>query len=271
MTRFSRASIALAAAIAAPLALAWGQAAHAQAVRSFTVPWTGGDRLFVAMGADVRYVQGPVGKVVVTGPAQAIRDVVVDHGVIRRERRSWGWAWWMGWDWNGWHTERDVHVVVTAPHIDKAGVSGSGHLDLGRLSQDRIDLEVSGSGAVDASGQFKTLRVSVSGSGAARLGQVNVGDLSADLSGSGLIKGAGAATTLHLGISGSGVGDLGALTVQDVDAQLSGSGSARLAPRRSADLGVFGSGTIRLLSRPPQLNSHRAGSGVILLPDGSRA
>jgi hypothetical protein len=276
MIGFSRAgwaaSIALTAAvIAAPLTVAWGQPAHPGAVRSFTVPWSGGDRLFVAIGADVRYVQGPVGKVVITGPDHAISDIVVDHGVIRHDRRSWGWEWWKGWSWDGWRGERDVHVVVTAPHLEKAAVSGSGHLDLGRLSQDRIDLGVSGSGALDVSGQFKTLRLSVSGSGAARLGQVNVGDMSAGLSGSGQIKAAGAASTLHLGVSGSGVADMGALAVQDVDAHLSGSGSARLAPKRSADLGVSGSGTIRLLSRPPQLNSHRSGSGAILLPDGGRA
>ena len=272
MIRFSRACIALtAAAVAAPLALAWGQPAHPGAVRSFTVPWTGGDRLFVAIGADVRYVQGPQGAVVVTGPADEIRDIVVDHGVIRHDRDRWGWGWWKWWSWDGWRGERDVHVVVTAPHLEKAAVSGSGHLDLGRLSQDRIELGVSGSGALDVSGQFKTLRISVSGSGAARLGQVNVADMSAGLSGSGLIKAAGAANTLHLGISGSGVGDFSALAAQDVDAHLSGSGSARLAPRRSADLGVSGSGSIRLVTRPPQLNSHRSGSGAILLPDGSRA
>lgn len=266
------ASIVLTAALAAPAAPAWSQSAgHSDAIRTFSMAWTGGDRLFVASDIDVRYVQGPDAKVVVTGPSDQIGDVVADHGVIRHDRDRWGWAWWEWWRWGDWRRRADIHVVVTAPHIERAGVSGSGHLDLGRLTQDRLELHVSGSGALDVSGQLKSLRVAVSGSGAARLSQVNTSDLSASLSGSGVIRASGAAGSLHLGISGSGVADMSALTAQDVDAHLSGSGTARVAPRRSADLSVSGSGVIHLLSRPSQISSHRSGSGAIVLPDGSRA
>jgi hypothetical protein len=242
------------------------------AVGTRTLAWPGGDRLFVGLSADVRYVQGQTAKVVVTGPSDEIEDIAVIDGVIRHDRDRWGWDWWAPWRWprgRGWSWRPDVQIVVTAPAISEAGVSGSGHLDLGRLAQDRLALEVSGSGAIDVAGQIKSLEVSISGSGSAQLDQVNVGDLSADLSGSGLIKASGAASTLHLGISGSGAADMGELTVQDLDAHLSGSGSARLSPKQSAEVGVSGSGSVHLLTEPQHLSVHRSGSGAIVHPGGS--
>ena len=266
------ASIALAIVfISAPLATAHGQPASRrdEAIRTRVLAWPAGDRLFVGVSADVRYVQGPSAKAVITGPNNEIEDIVVDRGVIRRARQGWDWQWWRLWKWRDWRLAPDVHIVVTAPHVAEAGVSGSAHLDLGRLAQDRLRLWVSGSGAIDVSGQIKTLDLSISGSGATRMNQVDVGDMSAGISGSGWIKATGAARSLHLSISGSGMADLGGLTVQDAEAQLSGSGSARLSPKQSADLSVSGSGSIRLLTEPPRLSTHRAGSGSIFHPGGS--
>ena len=245
------------------------QQRHDQTVRTRTLTWSGGDHLYVAMAADVRYVPGAAGTVVVTGPTDAIEDIVVDGGVIRHDQQHWGWGPW-NWRWN-WGWSSPVKIVVTAPQINEAGVGGSGHLDMGRLSQDHLVLSVSGSGALQASGQFKTLAVSISGSGSQRLDQVNAGDMTANLSGSGWMRATGAANSLHLGVSGSGGADLGGLTAQDVDAHLTGSGSASLSPKQSADVSVFGSGAVRLLTEPPKLNTHRGGSGAIILPSGSRA
>ncbi len=265
------ASIALvAASAAAPLEAAHAQPARSRdpTVRTRVLGWPGGDRLFVAANADVRYVQGPNGKVVVTGPAADIEDIVVDDGVIRHDRENWNRDWWKWWRWQDWRSQPVIHIVVTAPHVGVAGVSGSGHLDMGRLAQDRLELSVSGSGLADASGQFKSLSVSVSGSGGGRLGQISTGDLSGSISGSGWIKAAGAANSVHLGISGSGAADMGGVAAQDVDAHLSGSGSARLSPKRSADIAVSGSGSVHLLTEPARLNAHRFGSGAIIHPGG---
>lgn len=269
-TVLGAASIALAMTFAAaPLAAAQAQPAQRDTtIRTRVLNWTGGDRLYVATNADVRYVQGPGSKVVVTGPSADIADIVVDDGVIRHDRADWGRDWWKWWRWEDWSSRPTIHVVVTAPHIGQAGVSGSGHLDLGRLAQDRLDMSVSGSGLIDASGQFKSLNLSVSGSGAGRLNQINAADMSASISGSGWIRASGAANSVHLSISGSGAGDMGALAAQDVDAHLSGSGSARLSPKRSADVAVSGSGSVHLLTEPARLNAHRFGSGEIIHPNG---
>ncbi len=256
------------ALIGAALAAATVTAAVAQpsssrdAVVTRTLPWTGGERLVLSVPADARYVQGPNARVVITGPRREIEHIVVDHGIIRQDRNGWSWGFF-NWDWGASHA---IRIVVTAPRVDDVGVSGSGHLDLGRLAQDRLDLGVSGSGLAEVSGRFKSLDLSVSGSGGARLGQVEAGQMSATISGSGWIRGAGAAGALELSISGSGHADLGGLSVQDATAHLSGSGSASLSPRRSADVETSGSGSIRLLTRPPQLSMHKSGSGHISTP-----
>lgn len=255
----------LGAAVTAAVAVAQ-PASPRTAIMTRTLAWPGGDRLFVGVGADVRYIQGPNAKVVITGPLRDIEHIVVDQGVIREDRRGWNWGWW---SWDAWRPSHAVRIVVTAPHVEDVGVSGSGHLDLGRLAQDRLALGISGSGAADLSGRIKSLDMSVSGSGGGRLGQLDVGDMSASISGSGWIRAAGAANALHLSISGSGHADLGGLVAQDVTAHISGSGSARMSPKRSADVGVSGSGSIQLLTQPAHLSSHRSGSGHIESPGGT--
>ena len=236
---------------------------HNRTATTRVLPWPGGDRLEVAVAADVRYVQGADARVVITGPADQIDDIIVDGGVIRHAQSSWRW-----WDWS-WKPSQAVAIVVTAPHISAVGVSGSGRLTLGRLVQDHLDLHVSGSGSASASGAIKALDLAVSGSGGVRLTQITADAVTTRISGSGWVIASGSATTLHLALSGSGRADLTSLALQDADAGLSGSGSTVLAPRRSAELSVSGSGSIRLLTRPPQLITHRSGSGSIIQSTGS--
>ena len=233
--------------------------------RTRVLPWSGGDRLGVAVDADVQYVPGADNKVVITGPSDLVDDIVVDHGLIRHgEYGSW-WRWWR-WQW-GWQRARDVRIVVTAPHLSDVSVSGAGRLDLGHLAQDRLDLGLSGSGYVTASGQIKTLDLSVSGSGGAKFTGLNTTTMSVGLSGSGWVAATGTADTLRLRVSGSGSGNFTGLALNDLDAGLSGSGSAKASPKRSADVWVSGSGSVRLLTEPQHLNAHRSGSGRIMHPN----
>ena len=205
----------------------------------------------------------------VTGPADEIDHIVVDHGVIREDfTEQWlGWRHWRSWG-RSWVHGRTIRIVVTAPRLSDVDVSGSGRLDLGRLAQDRLDLGLSGSGEVSVSGAIRIVDVHVSGSGGARLTGLSAGRLDAGVSGSGWVAASGAAESLRLSISGSGSGDFSGLNLQDLQASLSGSGSAKAAPRRSADIGVSGSGSVRLLTQPTHLVTHRSGSGRIIQANG---
>jgi len=227
-----------------------------------TLAWTGDDKLGVAVNGHVRYVQGANAKVQITGPRELVDHIIVDHGVIRSDYRNW----WEGVRW-GWGPSSDLRILVVAPHLDKASVSGSADLDLGQLKQNELDLGVSGSGRVSASGPIRTLRLHVSGSGGAKLSGLSADEMQASLSGSGWIEAAGAARSLSLDISGSGHANLGALAVDNAKASLSGSGGAQLSPKATADLAVSGSGSVRLLSRPAQLSMYRSGSGRIIQAD----
>jgi hypothetical protein len=180
------------------------------APRTRVLPWTGGDRLVVAVPGRVVYVQGPANTVTITGPARLVDAVAVDNGVIRFEDRH-GSGWWMFWRWSD--DGPGLQIQLVAPSVTTATLSGSGRLDLGRLSQDSLDLSVSGSGVADASGAIKTLHVEVSGSGAAKLESLTASEMTAGISGSGWIRASGASDTLHVILSGSGAADLGGLAV----------------------------------------------------------
>ncbi len=227
------------------------------------LPWTGGDRLGVEVGADVRYVPGADAQVTVTGPRDEVQDIVVDNGEIRRAH-AYGWRW-------RWRREpyRRVRIVVRAPRLSAASLGGSGRLDLGQLSQDEFDLVVSGSGRATAGGAINILHLVLSGSGGAEIEALKAKTLDASLSGSGWMTVAGACDALRLWISGSGRADMSGLDVGDADAVLSGSGLATLAPRRSAHLQIAGSGGVRLTTDPTQLAVQRSGSGWVIRPNGA--
>jgi hypothetical protein len=254
-------ALALAAALVGAI-LAVPAPARAASNVTRTLAWNGGDRLWVGVDADVRYVQGPDNKVVITGPREAVDRIDVRQGFIGYGPRGW-WGWWGPWRWWDWRSS-SVRIVVTAPHLESAAVSGSGRLDLGRLSQDRLDLALSGSSEVTASGAVRSLNVMVSGSGGVRLDGLKASDMRASLSGSGWVSASGACQSLRLSISGSGGADMTRLAADDVNASIFGSGSARIAPKRSADLHIAGSGSVVLAAEPARLSSQVFGSGAII-------
>lgn len=175
------------------------------------IAWTGGDSLEVELPGEVSYRQAPgPGRLVITGPQDMVRDVELDGGRLHLEGSHLGFG--------------ELKVTMTAPDVRRFDVSGSGRLDIDNYRQDRLEIDVSGSGGVTARGQ---------------------------------------ARDIDLDISGSGGADLGAVTAENADVTISGSGTATVAPTRRAKLDVAGSGGITLKSRPDQLESEVSGSGHI--------
>lgn len=231
---------------------------------SRTLPWTGGEKLWVGVPADVTFAPGPANTVQITGPNRYVQRIVVEGGAIRYDRdHFWGFFW------GGWRDHEGIRIVVTTPKISDAHIGGSGRLSLGQLNQDSLDLGVSGSGGAEASGAIKTVHVRVSGSGWARLPSVTSTSFEASVSGSGSIRAAGQTEKVDVGVSGSGHADLGGLQTQDLRAHVSGSGSVKASPKGDADASVSGSGHVNLLTEPAHLTTHRSGSGGISHPGGS--
>jgi hypothetical protein len=87
--------------------------------------------------------------------------------------------------------------------------------------------------------------------------------LAIDVSGMAEVTASGRADEIDLDISGRGDVDLGQLKTLRARVDISGDGDATIAPTDSARLEVSGRGDIRLLTRPPQLETDISGSGKI--------
>ena len=173
--------------------------------------WTGGESLVIEVPADVTYTQAPgPAKLTVTGLNGAVNDLVVEDGRIRRTSDR---------DWRG-----RVSITMTAPDVKTFGVSGSGRLMIDDYDQDRLSVDVNGSGDVSVEGRARDVVVDIAGSGRA---------------------------------------DLGEVSASSARVEISGSGSAVVAPKDRAQLQVSGSGEIDLKSTPAQVESEVSGSGHI--------
>lgn len=118
-----------------------------------------------------------------------------------------------------------VAVEITLPNLPVASIEGSGDLCLEDLLQDEIELEITGSGCIRASGEVSHLRVAISGSG-----DVKAKELLASIA--------------ELRVSGSG--DIKAHATQSLSARVSGSGDIKVWGNPALrDTRVSGSGDIK--------------------------
>lgn len=179
--------------------------------RSRSLDWLGGNEVRVSLPANVHYRRGEGDRLVISGDPQAVAHVEVEEsGRIHMDCDSW---------------ESRVDVTLPGREFRSFRISGSGDLDLNDLDQRSVELRISGSGSIQASGKVDDAKVRISGSGDARLG---------------------------------------GLAVQDMDLEVSGSGNAEIAPKDRARLKVSGSGDIRLLTDPKSLDTRVSGSGRIV-------
>lgn len=121
-----------------------------------------------------------------------------------------------------------LSVTVTAPGVSRFVVNGSGDLDIRGFDQDTLEARVNGSGDLTADGRARVATAEVAGSGEI---------------------------------------DLSALTLDEARIRISGSGEVRAAPTASAEIGVFGSGDVRLDRRPARLVQNVRGSGDVRVDD----
>jgi hypothetical protein len=84
------------------------------------------------------------------------------------------------------------------------------------------------------------------------------------IAGHGVVRASGEARSCNVGVAGRGVVDLAELTGEAVKVSIAGSGRATIAPTEIADIGVAGSGTVTLLTDPPDVRTRIAGSGRVI-------
>lgn len=150
--------------------------------------WSG-DRLEIDAPADVRFVQGNEGRIVVTGSPHAMDHVHIEGDHVRYDGSS--------------SDDEKIKVELTAPKVTRFAFNGEGSLDIGGYDQPDLDLQLNGDASVHAAGKTRTVNLNISGSGEADLSALATDDAHVTISGSGQAR-IGPKATAKLDISGSG-------------------------------------------------------------------
>lgn len=216
-------------------------------------------------------VSGPVAVEVRVGPAAAV-EVQADSNLqplIHTESNGNTLRIWVD---GNVSSHNEMRVKVTVPQLTQVNASGSGQLrvtdlnggtltfvssgsrrtDLaGRVA--KLDVQVSGSGGINASGlQVAGANVSMNGSGRMSLGQVNGDALNVNIRGSGDLQAAGSVQMLNANVYGSGGANLLGLSTQQADLNTHGSGDITASVRQSVVAQSNGSGRITVYGNPAQ-------------------
>lgn len=174
--------------------------------------WNGDETVTVNVPATIHYRpdNGPMLRA--SGPNAMMSHLRVRDGRIELDCKLYGFG-------------RELDLVLPGREFDSFTMNGTGHLVLENLNQNRVAVNLRGTGDVRASGR---------------------------------------AEDLTLTIAGTGDADMGRLAVQSSKVRIAGSGKAELSPKDSADIEIAGSGVIRFLEQPRHLQTHIAGSGRII-------
>lgn len=164
-----------------------------------------------------------------------------------------------------WRPAPEARAVIhgdawVIEHLRLTDQSLASRMDWPFARNRRLRLELEG----PAIGQWHLL-----GSGALHLHDIAQKDLQLSVTGSGDIFASGTADNMVLNITGTGEIDLGTLTSKTATVTVIGMGDATVAPTEAAVLTIEGHGDIKLLSEPERLETNITGGGDIRLADGS--
>jgi len=205
-----------------------GEAAKPGQTTTTALTWTGGDRLAVDLPGEVTYTQGAKASVSVSGPQSLVSRVRIDGGRLYLDKgpepeESIHLSFDHG-RLDASGPDTHLHVTIVAPSVTSFTVSGDGGLSVHDYNQPALDLALNGSGTVDVDGHTNALKLDQAGSGAV---------------------------------------DLTSLEARDADVSLSGSGNAEVHATGKAQVGISGSGTVALTSKPASLTTSISGSGTV--------
>ncbi|WP_158938584.1 DUF1700 domain-containing protein [Burkholderia sp. S171] len=179
---------------------------------SVTFPFEASNSLDIELPASVTYEPGPKAEATVTGDPSVISHVRIVDGRLGFDS-DLGCA-------SGTH----LSVRLTAPSIATWGIRGSSDLALSGIDQPKLQLDITGSGHVVATGAVQVVALNVAGSGEA---------------------------------------ELQGLLAKSAQIMVHGSGEVQVAAQDSADIAIRGSGVVKLHGRPAQVHSAISGSGRI--------
>ncbi len=121
-----------------------------------------------------------------------------------------------------------------------------------------------GLGGVTAHVTLPRLRgVSLSGVGRVKVVGLNGGETEMQLSGSGIIEASGKLDKLALKISGAGKANLADLVAEEADVNISGAGDATVQPRERLSVDISGSARVHYVGKPQNIRTSISGWGTV--------
>jgi hypothetical protein len=137
-----------------------------------------------------------------------------------------------------------LKIYVTAPHFDKLSITGSGKITSQSkiTSQRKMEVDITGSGDIEA--------------------DVNAPEVYAEITGSGTIRLKGTTRKFTSEISGSGDTFAWDLLSEDAKVEIAGSGNVQLFASKSLNVEIAGSGDVQYKGNP-SVSTSKAGSGTI--------
>jgi len=188
------------------------QAVPGATATSRDMNWDGSSHAGLAMNAVVNYAPGSGNRVHATGDPQILAHLRVKDGMIELDCRGW--------------RKRQADVIITLPGrtFEKFILTGIGKMNLDRLNQDKLKIEMAGVGTIRANGK--------------------IDDLSIDMA----------------GVSSA---DFGHVTGRKAAVKMAGVNKADIAPSDDADIEIAGPSEVTLHSNPAHLDTKIAGPGRI--------
>ncbi|MES2604870.1 MAG: head GIN domain-containing protein [Pseudomonadota bacterium] len=183
-----------------------------------TLDWNAGDDIAINLPANVSYRRGQGEQIVIEGDTALLSHVQIDDNDLVLDCRL--------------RNARSQRLNITLPgqEFRRFAVHGSANMVLEDLDQTELQIDISGSGDVTATGR---------------------------------------AERLDFDVAGSGKGRFGNLDARDVNIDVAGSGDAEVAPRESLSVDIAGSGKVTLKTEPKTIDTSIAGSGRIIHVDGT--
>jgi hypothetical protein len=148
----------------------------------------------------------------------------------------------LSYKWQAYLWPRRFNAYLKVKNLEGIYFEGAGDVKTELINADKIQINISGSGKVDAKFNLKDLDVSIAGSGSLLL--------------------SGTSEKENIRIAGSGSFNAENLKASECSVNISGSGSVKVNVEKKLDIFISGSGSVAY-SGNPQVNQQIMGSGRV--------